>query len=61
MVMTETRFSGVKPNFSSQRLLNLITGTLVWHQRLNLIVGWIFKLLTSGRVLICFLSVRITF
>ena len=63
MVVTITLRSGVKPNLSSQRPLSLITGTVVWLHRLILVSGWIFRLRTSGRLIVLFLSlcVRITF
>lgn len=61
IVVTVTRFFGENPNLSSHSPLNLITGTVVSLQRLDLMVGWIFKLLTSGRSLTFFLDVRITF
>ncbi len=59
IVVTVTRFWGENPNLSSHSPLNLITGIVVSLQRLNLMVGWIFKLLTSGRLLTLFLDVRI--
>jgi len=60
MLVILTRFSGVNPNLSSHSPLNLITGTVVLLHRLNLMLGWIFKLLTSSRSPTFFLSVRIT-
>ena len=38
MVVTITPRSGVKPKLSSQRPLSLMTGTVVWLQRLMLMV-----------------------
>ncbi len=57
IVVTVTRFWGENPNLSSHSPRNLITRTLVSLKRLNLIFGWIFKLLTSGRLLTLFLDV----
>ena len=52
MVVTITLCSGIKPNLSSQRPLSLITGTVVWLQWLILRSGWIFRLRTSGRLIV---------
>jgi len=56
IVVTVTRCSGVNPNLSSHTPLNLMTGTIVLLHRFNFISGWIFKLLTSGRLLVFFFS-----
>src|SRR5690606_15048047 len=59
-VVTVTRRLGLKPNVSSQRPLSVISGTVVALKRLNLVIGWIFRLLTSGWLpALFFLDVRI--
>lgn len=59
--VTVTLVPNWKPRFCNQSPQSLISGTSFWLYLLNLVFGWIFRLRTSGRLIVVRLSFRMTY